>query len=653
MTTHTRSAGIGAATLALVAAQALGCRGTANNTNTNNTIVTTAFATGTDQTVANQSAQFDVSEVAAPAELLGLIRASSLQAVIARAIRLGLLNEATASAMSAGLLQEFVPDSNIVRIIDRNRPIDVALIWADRRPQMVLAFGVGSIGEATRQLGNRYRLNGLGNGVMELVPTASQPNDPQQEDEAAGLRCFLSPTPQPTQARMTCTQGARAALESMTPFMARTLTRRDARQDAVVATVFPAAARVAFGTQVLQGFDEVEAELARPSATSPHASLFAPPEVRAVGERLAHEVVANLRSVWNESQGLDLTISADDNGAHLTGSVDVHNPSGSLVRAMTEAARTAAPFPDSQLQRIPTDGGVTGAMSLNLTSFAPLTRMLDELVVAVARHSAQVSPAQLQQMQALATTVIVNTSSSTVSGMTVDSQRQPVWITVTRCADASGPTALIQAVRSALILIHRPAIVRAVQALQNDSTFRPLSGSVPDLTMVRELPATGLPAGSILLQFPERRPLAVSAPPSAAPNRGRTANSRPNASNPVSVTQLLLVPDGASYTTVSARDARAAWTTALARTGPVMDPAAMGFRPGTIGLSFSLAGLDAMMSAGSQSSTPSAGAALARMPDQGRTPITLRMSTADIDGNTRFQFAVDMQAVTIRSLGGL
>lgn len=651
MTAPFRRFTIGTGALALVSALTA-CRGSTQTDTTTTTTGTQSsgggLSTGTDQTVANQSAQFDVSEVAAPTELLGLIRATSLQAITARAVRLGLLPEAQATEMGLGLVRELVGDSTIAALFDATQPVDGALLWTENRPQFVVAFGVAPVGETSRRLGNRFRLNGLGNGVMELVRATARTDDPQAEDDSQDIRCFISPTPQPAHARMTCTRSSRAALEAVTPFMARTLPRRETRQDAIVATIFPATARTAFGADVLRGFDEAEASIGRPPTSNPSSALFNHPDVRTAGERFAREIVANLRTVWNESQGLDLVVSVDDNSAHLVGSADLHNPTGSLVRALTEASRTAPAWPDANLQRIPTDGGFTAGYSLNLSTFAPFARILDDLTTAIGRHAGRVTPAQLQQLQTLVSNIATASNASAIQGMTLDAQQYPIWVSVARCAEASAPTTIIQSIRAAVGLVHQPAILQVVRDFQRDPTMRLVSRSLPDLAQVRELPATGLPAGSFLLQYPETDGNFVNAPPPPPPqpNRGVRAPRTSTATPATPTRQWLFVPDGASYTTVSARDARAAWALISARTGPAVDPAALGMRQGAITANFSLATIEAIVRTGSGGPSQTT----ARLPDQGRTPIVLRMGTSEVDGNTRFQFSLDVQAVTLRGL---
>lgn len=637
-----------AGALALLCAFSTSCRGGAqtNTGTTTNTGSSGSVTTGTDQTVANQSAQFDVSEVPAPAELLGLVRATSLRTITNRLVRLGLVPEAQATDISRGLLNEAIGDETIAGLFDPNSPVDGALVWVDQKAELVVGFGVPAMSESARRLGNAYRLNGVGNGVMELVRANAQSSS--WEEGGRELHCFLSPTPQTTQARMTCTQGSRGALESVSAFMARTLPRRETRQDAIVATLFPAVARTAFGTQVLQGFDEAEASLARPSASNNSAPLFNHPDVRSSGDRLAREIVANLRAIWNESQGLDLTASVDDNGAHLVGSGDLHTPTGTLVRALTEASRTAPPFPDSHLQRIPTEGGFMGGYSLNLSTFAPFARILDDLLSSIARHTGRIPAAQVQQLQTLVSSITASSNASAIQGMLPDAQNQPIWVSVARCADANGPATMIQSIRAALGLIHQPAIARVIRDFQQDDSLRAVVRLIPDFALIRELPATGLPAGSLLLQIPETRPLTVTAPPPppTTVQRGRAATR--TATPAPTFRQWLFIPEGSTYTTIGARDARAAWTTIAARTGPVIDTAALGLRQGAITLSFTVASLDLLFAAGASGTPYSQSRNIGRMPDQGRTPIVLRFSTSEVDGNTRFQFSLDVQAITLR-----
>jgi hypothetical protein len=629
-------------TLALAA-----CGGNnAANTNTTTTTTTTTTTSGNERSNA-VVAQDDVSEVVAPNDLVAVIRATSVRAVAARVARYGFLTESDATGKATELIAQMLGSEPLSRLVRTERPMDGAVVFTGGRPSFVTSFAVPIPSETVRRLGNGFRSRSVGNGVIELTPQRDEqqtgPRNPE-DDESDALVCFVSPTPTPTEGRLTCTTGASSALESVTPFLARTLTRRETRQDAIQATVFPNALRAMMGGELTRGFDEADRAIDSNLANSNTRPLNHP-DVRTPLVRLAHDLVANARALWNETSGINFSLSFDDQQLRLVASVDVHGATGSVMRGLIEGSRRAPALPEQFLQRIPTDAGMIATASWGHQLFAPFSEPLTELIVALARSEARLPSPMVTQLQTMLSHWFDH-DLSMVTSVIGDSPDHVSYVSVMRFADEAHATQFVNDGRTSIAVLRTPAFIRAIEALLRQAN---ISLRNIDWGQMRELPARGLPAGALVYQLPDTSPLARQAR-SGAPTA--TAGRRTPASR---VVQVLVVPEGAYVTTVQSRDVRATWAQIRARSGAPLDLALHGARPGAISLSLTPAGFANLMASSGEANLASTVSAVrqfaASLPDRGTTPAAiLRMSNAEVVGDHRFLLEIELQASVLAGL---
>lgn len=592
-------------------------------------------------------AQDDVSEVAAPNDLVAVIRATSVRAVAARIARLGMVSESDVTGKGTELIAQLLGNEPLSRLVRTDRPMDGAVVFSGGRTSFVSSFAVPIPSETVRRLGSGFRVRSVGNGVIELTP---QRNEQQtgsrnlEEEERDALVCFVSPTPTPTEGRLTCTTGAQSALESVTPFLARTLTRREPGPALIQATVFPNALRAMLGDQTIQELDGADRQIDSELANSNERPLHHP-DVRTPFVRLAHDLVANARAFWNETSGINFSLSFDDQQLRLVASVDVHGATGSVMRGLIEGSRRAPALPEQFLQRIPTDAGVIVTASWGHQLFAPFSEPLTELIVALARSEARLPSPMVTQLQ----TMLSHWFDHDISMVTCvigDSTDHVSSVSVMRFADEAHATQFVNDGRTSIAVLRTPAFIRAIEALlrQADISLRNI-----DWGQVRELPARGLPAGALVYQLPDTSQLARQAR-SGAPTA--TAGRRASAAR---VVQLLVVPEGAYVTTVQSRDVRATWAQIRARSGAPLDLALHGARPGAITLSLTPAGFANLLASSGDANVASTVSAVrqfaASLPDRGTAPAAiLRMSNAEVGGDHRFLLEIELQASVLAGL---
>lgn len=631
---------------ALMSLALAACGGNNNATTNANTTTTTTTTSGNErsQTVV---APDDVSEVAAPNELFALIRATSVRAVAARIARYGFLTESDATGKATELLSQLLGNEALARLVRTERPMDGAVVFGGGRTSFVSSFAVPIPSETVRRLGNGFRSRSVGNGVIELTPQVDEqqsgPRDPEQDSSGDEFVCFVSPTPSPSEGRLTCTTEARSALETVTPFLARTLTRRETRQDAIVATVFPNAVRAMMGADITRELDQADRGIDSELGNSTRRPLNHA-DVRTPLVRMLHDAMANVRALWSETQGLDLAISFDDQRVRLSGSIDVRNPSGSAARALIEGTRSAPALPEQFLQRIPTDAGFIMTGSFSHQIWAPFARPFTDITVALARNEARLPAAMVTDLQTVLTHMFEQDTSVAV-GVYGDSANHLNSVGVIRLADEAHATQLVGDYRRAITILRNPTFTRAIETFLREIDAPPMR---VDWRQIRELPTRGLPAGAFAYQMPNFRALAQQARTGVAPT-GR--NARTPAAAPL---QYLVVPEGGYVTVVHAPDVRAAWTQISARAGAPLDLALHGARTGTFTTSIVPAGVAGLMAAsGEAESVRMAGnvrTVVSRMPDRGTTPAILRMTNAEVDGNQRFSMEIEVQVSTLTGL---
>lgn len=625
------------------------------NNNADNTPTNTVTAPSGGERTQPAAAPDDVSEVAAPNELVALVRTPSLREVVARVSGLGALPEAQVNAGALALVGELLGNGELVRVVRTDRAMDGAVVFAGGRPAVVFSVSVPAPAETARQLGNAFRTRPLGNGVLELTAQPAQQSrgkdmPPVSASPEDATLCFVSPTPTPGEGRLTCTNGARTALERVTPYLARTLTRREVRADAIVAQVFPTAVRATFGADATRAFEETDRTIDREMSGASQGPMRHA-EVRQPIARLLHEIVGNLRGVWSETQAVELALSFDDRRVRLVGNVDLQNPTGSFVRAMVDGARSAPPLPEQHLQRISTNSAIVLSGTLAHQAFSPYIAPLREISVALARQEARLPPALVTQLET-AITHFGEMDVSVVAGAEADAQGRALSVSVARYTDAAHATQAVADTRSLMALLRNATLTRSVDTLLRQLDAR----QQINWRLVRDLPTTGLPAGSYAFQIPKLDGLitgnsAAAATPEGARRRpaGGAAATAANAAD-----QYLMVPDGAYITVVHGRDVRAQWAEVARRTGAPLDLQLHGARAGALSMSLLPAGIPNTMLLATDPdrvrNAERARAVVSRMPDHGATPITLRMSNAPADSQHRFVFELEVQTATITGL---
>jgi hypothetical protein len=316
---------------------------------------------------------------------------------------------------------------------------------------------------------------------------------------------------------------------------------------------------------------------------------------------------------------------------------------------LIDGARQAPPLPSQNLQRIPADAAAVVGGSLGHQVWAAQTAGMIELLAALSRTEARLPAAQVAQLQEILTST-TSMDLSGVSSSAIDPQGRPSGVALFRAADEARASALVTNVRRLFAIVRTPSFTRAIDRLLRDAD---VATRVP-WAQLRELPTTGLPAGSYALQLPDFAALANEARSSS-----RTVTPAPRPAQrgrgpgpSVRVQQYLMIPEGSQVTVLVGVDARALWTATNARAGAPLDPAARGIRPGALTLSISPAGVADTMAANPETAAGSAEVRrlLAALPDRGTTPILFRMSNAETDGAQRFSLEIDIPTSTLSLL---
>ncbi|MEI8258922.1 MAG: hypothetical protein WCJ30_24905, partial [Deltaproteobacteria bacterium] len=549
----------------------------------------------------------DVSEVPAPADLLATMRLSSVNQVIERVGALTGMGD-----MIRSQVDEMIGNwhGGLANLFDRSAPVDLVVIARGRNDvDVVFAFGGPSMDEIERGLANSHRLVPLPNGVRRLETTTP----PSQSSSTQN--CFASPTPRPAVTRIVCSDHANVA-ESVLPYVARTLTRREVAANALTFEVsMDVARRNLVGDairQLAQGREQFDQNISGRSAGLD-------PALRDALIPLAHDALDALQGLLTDPTRYyaALTFGADRITLHQE--LDLQTPHSTLLQAIINAARPQGPVPPAMLAHLMPGGYVYAAGTFDETGLQPSMQRLIQIGEMLIAHDTALDAADQAALRAALDAIPQLGRLTEAMSMGADAEGHP-WVTAGVHSPTMQSAQWIASTRAMLAAMRRPHIqgeIRRLLALANVT--------LPDLGALRELAVTGLPAGTLLVQFPSFRALTEAAmgrassapPPAAAPARGRRPR-RGAAAAPVDPgTQLLIAPDGADAVMTMGRDARAIYTQYMSNTTPGVDPQYVSSPGAAMVSAMVLGGLPNLMRATSERESRQLATALQALPDHG------------------------------------
>lgn len=632
-----------------------------------------AVAVGPAPSQISHPPQPDLSEVERPAGVIAQVRIAPLTPLIER---VGSLTGAgdPAREVLREALRVMSGDECIAALADHNAPAE--LIWfarpareSDPDPDVmkVFAFGAPAFEQIESRLSNTHRLVMTMNGYYRVERTEARQDTQgacgsQENDGYAPYRrhCVLAPTPRSSETRIVCADDA-DVLPFTVPYIARTLSRREVPLNTITLDVVPDALRRVYGDRLLDEIELMRRGLSTLVERATSGPWHDPPVRESIG-RMLSEVIDNMRSVVNESAMLESSLTFAEDRAIWHSVLGLRQPSGTLVRAFAEAMRNQPAPPREHFDHLPADAALYFASSVDERPFRAQIAQLTEIANHVMQADRSLAPADRAALRQALDALTVLDQASIVGGVGYDDEGE-AWgagqlrVTTRPAAD------VVAAVRMALSTLQRPNVTRLFNASVRQLAAWGLSRmpSTLDARAIRQVPAEGLPRGSLVFEMPSLASISSAAwqpqrsygslptPPARGRGRGRTPTraTRPS----VRVTQYVLVPSGQDLVFAFGRDARALFARAQGASRPGIDPAVLQAQGATLSVTLVPAGLPNMLRRSSPSLASQAASLFARMQDGGRTPITIRVGTDETEGLTRFTADVEVRAQTLSLIG--
>jgi hypothetical protein len=594
----------------------------------------------------------DMSEVAMPDDVVTIVRTASINALIDRVGQLTGMGEIIRAQVDEGFQNWRSPLANVV---DRNGSVDLLVVHRGRNDtDFAIAFGGPSMDEVERSLANSHRLVPMSNGARRIEATSD-------EGTRESTQCIVSPSLRPALTRIVCGEHL-PVVEHVAPFVVRTLARREVPPKAITVEEPMDAARRNFLAEAVGNIDRHRAELDQAMAANRNLD----PAMRDAVGPLVREAFDALRGILEDPTlfGAALTFDADRITLHLQ--LDMRAPQSTLLQAGLAMLHPQGPVPPDMAAHLLPDGYAYFGGTFDQSALQPTIRQLVTLGEQLIQHANQLDAADRAALRAALDAVPQLDRVTETLAMGADAEGHP-WMAGAVRSTTVQPAQWINSARAFVAVMRRPhlqAEIRSLLGLAN--------AQLPDLGALRELPTTGLPAGSLLIQFPPLsafrqavRASASSAPPSGAPTRGAPERRRPGTAptpRPATATargrrpppeppiQFLLVPNGQDTVTVFGTDARAIYARYAANTTPGVDAQYINSPDAAVVTAMVLAGMPNVLRASSERESRQFGQALQGAPDHGRTPIVFRMGSQSANQQARVTFDMVVTAATVRDL---
>jgi hypothetical protein len=590
----------------------------------------------------------DTSPVPVPEELLALVRFSSLAPLAERVGQLTGLG-AQVGPFVDQMLEEALDYPALAALVDRQSPVDLSVVLSNDSGQYgtVVSFAAPPLDDLENRLGQSFSVVAGRDGLHRLQPLPStRPNDRGSQP----VRCVVAPTPRATQSRVVC--GNRmAAVERMAPYLARTLTLQEPAPHTVSVDLTVETLRRRFGADADEGLAQASAGLEE-ALTDGATGIWRAPEVRTVAVRLLRELIENARSVVNDSTALSTTLQFGEDRAVWRWNFEARNPSGTLLRGMSAALRGPQSATQEMLAHLLPDATVYFAATADSRPLEAFNGLLVELAGAMAQYDGRLNAADTAAVRQALQAVTVLDRETTAMALGYDAQGS-AWVVSTTHYDtestaqraASGWRSLVSAAR-------RPAVARWISSVATRINL-PI-----DARELRELPTRGLPSGAVAVRLPalpQDAELAGAfssllglAPPPAALAGSSARGSRPAPRRrPL---EMILVPSGNDLVMAVGVDARALLTRYQGNSTPGLEGSFLSAPEGAIAMAVVPAGLPNAMRISAPQEAQEMSQRIARMPDQGRTPLLLRMGAAQNDDRTRYSLEIEVRAATLSAL---
>lgn len=604
----------------------------------------------------------DTSAVPAPEDLVGVVRIAPVGPLVERVAALSGLPAEMLRGPVDEAFHSVLGDPALGDLADRNAPVDFSfVVTPEGRFHAVVSFAAPAPEDVESRLGQTHRFVPTQNGMSRIQPVRTRRDDENNEGLPSGrMRCTLAPTPRPTQSRIVCSE-SNEAVDIMAPYLARTLTRQDMPANTVTAELAVDAVRARYGSQATAVLDAAYGEIQREIDRDPTSSLRHT-AVREIVMRLMRELLDNARSVVNEGSGLSSSLAFGEDRVTWHWVIDVRNPTGTWVRAFRDSLRPSGPVPADLLTHLLPEGWAYAANATDARPLRDFFHNLAALTEAIAESDGNVPAADAAALRQALEALLVQGRCTTSFGAGFDAEGELWGTATTRCESPAQGQAIVAATRNLIGVLRRPAVARWI-----NTTSGLLNLGLFDVREVRELPARGLPAGAYGFSVPSLSTTAESAgalsgllglpppPPSttlpaggarrrgAAGGRAARAPRRPP-------TQVVVLASGNDVLYAMGTDAAALLARYQANMTPGVEVRYLTAPDAAIVEALVPAGLPNSLRARSSNDASELQQTIARMPDQGRTPIVLRLGSSESEGVTHFTFDIDIHRPTLAAL---
>lgn len=571
----------------------------------------------------------DMTEVPPPGALFATVRLSPLQGMAERlGQRLG-LGDRLVTALREAHPGVFDDDEALAAVADLNAPLDVALYKANPGGERtVVSYGALALDRAEARLSDGHRLVSVGGGSRRVERTGPE------SERAPANTCELSPAAGNPPARLVCAED-REHIAAVRPFLTRTLPRHPLAPGEDV--VFEA-----LMDNVHALYHQDAQDLAR-ELLREQDDILEGSNPRLAGARTwLQELVESVSVGLDDLDRARVVASLGERDLTVTTDVSLASARAPLLRQLVDASRGQHP-PVDLLARLPPGGLLYDAWALSLDPLRPTLHMLADLATGLVLGDANIPGGEGTGLHTAVSGLLAQDTVSAATATGWDDQGHH-W-TVSQVRVTTPPPQLIANVRTLLSALQRPAVVRAAR-----------SRLQVDLARVRVVPGTAaapVPAGGLLVHIPDNIVVDGSTPPARPPAR---TGARPPArartpTPPPAVTEVLLVPDGATLWVSWGHNARGHLRDAqTAHPAPVVIPAVDGMYGA---MALLPAAVPALLQREDPTFARSVREAVQGAPDHGTTPAVLYLTQTTAGGTTHLGSQLRVPGTMLTALGTL
>lgn len=562
-----------------------------------------------------------------PESLLLTLRFSAVRPMGERIARLtGLPQTDVDHAIDETLGDAVGEDRALLSVVDRERPVDVAVILdGQNRPQFVISLAAGSAPDVEDRLSTSHRASPWTDGLRPLDPNA--PSGIAQGRRAPRVRCSLAMTPRPEESRVVCAS-SQDAVRVAGPWLARTLSGQDVTPQTISMEVALDPIRTRFGDLARMVISGGPTEVERMLTGDP-TSPFASPQVRPLLSRVLTPLAESVRAVIDDVRRLGITITLAEDAATMEFAVDAASPTDPTLRGLRDAVLRAPEPSLDQASRLPAGAAVYGVFRLDSGPIAGLAQNLRELGNALAG----VIPGLPRPDQALLRRMVDDLFGPHRS-VTYMAGGGPAGssMMIQRFDGAAEALSACRTSSTMAQLMARPQIQRRVESALASFNLPTSLASMFGRTRLLPIPR-GLPRGTTYYQTTQTLP---ATPPS------NTARTR-------TISQLC-IPNGNEVVAFTGNDPLTAYrqwsapgATRFAEAASLVqgDAATFAFYPRSLATLF--ADTDRSLS-------DRIAASVARMPDQGSTPIRAAIRVSDAQGTSQYRGVIRLERATLSAL---